>query len=58
MTNNKEINNSLPIEQQLDEMITRLKHNNEIIQNIGQEVSEVDKSGRLTTSLKKLKTST
>ena len=58
MTNKKEINNSLPIGQQLDEVLAKVKHNNEIIQNIGQEVSEVDKTGRLTTSLKKLKTST
>jgi hypothetical protein len=54
----KEQNNSLPIEQQLDEMITKLKHNNKIIQSIGQEICEADKSGRLTTALKKLKTST
>jgi hypothetical protein len=54
----KEQNNSLPIEQQLDEMIIKLKHNNEIIQSIGQEICEADKTGRLTTALKKLKAST
>lgn len=58
MTNKEEIDNSLPIEEQLDEVLTKVKDNSDIIQSIGEEVCKADNTGRLTTSARKLKAST
>jgi len=58
MTNKEEIDTNLPLEEQLDEVITKVKDNSKVIESIGQEVCEADKTGRLTTAVKKLKAST